>query len=151
MPVHAETRVLPHPARDVFDIVADIESYPEFVPLCTETKVRRDGRQDGRESLMAEMEISFRITRFRTESKIVLDPGGLSILISNVDAQSNPLKRMESRWLFSELGPGRCRIEFQVDFEFKSRTLEKLFGGAFRKVNERIVSAFVKRAEELCG
>ncbi len=149
MPVHKETRVLPHPARDVFDIVADIESYPEFVPLCTETKVRRD-RPDVPEVLTAEMEISFRITRFRTESKIVLDPGGLSIRISNVEAQFNPLKRMESRWLFSELGPGRCRIEFQADFEFKSRTLEKLFGGAFRKVNERIVSAFVKRAADLC-
>lgn len=151
MPVHEETRVLPHPAKDVFDIVADVESYPEFVPLCTETKVRRGVRQGSCESLTAEMEISFRITRFRTESEIVLDRGGLSIRISNVEAQFNPLKRMESRWLFSELGPGRCRIEFQADFEFKSRTLEKLFGGAFRKVNERIVSAFVKRAGELCG
>lgn len=151
MPVHKETRVLPHPARDVFDIVADIESYPEFVPLCTETKVRRCSTQDGLEILTAVMEISFRITRFRTESRIALDPGELSIRISNVEAQFNPLKRMESQWLFSDLGPGRCRIEFQADFEFKSRTLEKLFGGAFRKVNERIVSAFVKRAGELCS
>lgn len=150
MPVHTETRVLPHSARDVFDIVADIESYPEFVPLCTETKVRRD-QPDVPEALTAEMEISFRITRFRTESKVVLDPGRLSIRISNVEAQFNPLKRMESQWVFTELGPGRCRIEFQADFEFKSRTLEKLFGGAFRKVNERIVSAFVERAGDLSG
>lgn len=142
MTTHAEKRVLPYTPEQLFDLVAAVERYPEFLPWCTAARVRsRDGGV-----MVADMAIGFRMIRERFTSRVVLDrPRTIDVAYAD-----GPFKRLTNRWQFIPV-PGGCEIDFFVDFEFRSKLLEKMIGLLFEEACRRMVSAFETRAKALYG
>jgi coenzyme Q-binding protein COQ10 len=141
---HAEQRLLGYSARQLYDLVADVERYPEFLPWCIGARIR-ERRPD---FLLADLIIGFKMIRERFTSRVELDPEGHAI---NVTYADGPFKHMSNRWRFEPLGEGRCRIDFQVEFEFRSAMLQKLIGVLFHEAVRRMVGAFETRARKLYG
>jgi len=143
MPTHAEQRVLPYTPRQLYDLVADIEKYPEFLPWCIATRIReRDGNL-----LVSEMVIGFKMFRERFLSRVTLDPEGRRIDVAYAEG---PFKFLTNRWIF-EPHPDGCLIDFYVEFEFRSRLLQKLIETLFHEAVRRMVRAFEARARVLYG
>jgi len=146
MPVHRERRVLPYTPRQLFDLVADIEAYPQFLPWCIGARIRkREGAQ-----IVADLVIGFRLFRERFTSKVTLQPdypGGPRIDTVYADG---PFKRLENHWIFHS-HPEGCDVEFFVDFEFKSLLLQATVEILFHEAVRRMVAAFEGRAAKLYG
>jgi coenzyme Q-binding protein COQ10 len=142
MPTHAEQRVLPYTPEQLFALVADIERYPEFLPWCLAARVK-ERRAD---LVVADMVIGFRMFRERFTSRVALDPPRLI----DVTYAEGPFRRLNNHWVF-EQAPGGCRIDFYVDFEFKSRLMQRLIEVLFGEAVRRMVGAFEKRARDLYG
>jgi len=133
----------------MFDLVADGEKYPEFVPLCSALKVKsRTTKADAIVVLIADMTVAYKMIRQTFTSRVTLDRPNLKILVEYVDG---PFQRMQNRWTFHPTGEGACEIEFFIDYEFKSRTLGMLMGTMFETVFRRMAAAFEKRADEIYG
>lgn len=143
MPVHKEQRVLPYTPDQLFDLVIGVERYPEFLPWCLAARIRK--REPG--LLVADLVIGFKLIRERFTSRVEYDAGGHSIVTHYADG---PFKHMESRWLF-EPHPEGCRIDFYVDFEFRSRLLQGIISTLFTEVVKKMVHAFETRARKLYG
>lgn len=148
MPRHAETRHLPYSARQMYDLVADIERYPEFLPWCAAARIRARRQDGGREVVLADLVISFRVFRETFGSRVTLDPAALTIDTAYIDG---PFRHMQSRWSFAEAEGGGCEVSFHVDFEFRNRVLQGLIGVVFNDAMQRVVRAFERRAAELYG
>ncbi len=143
MPTHAEQRVLPYTQEQLFDLVADIERYPEFLPWCVGARIRE--RRDN--LIVADLLIGFRMVRERFTSKVTLDrPSRIDVAYSE-----GPFRYLDNHWNFEPLSDGGCRIDFFVDFEFRSRLLQKLIGVLFNEAVRRMVAAFEGRARQLYG
>ena len=143
MPTHAEQRVLPYTQQQLFDLVADIERYPEFLPWCLGARIR-ERRQD---VIVADLLIGFRMVRERFTSKVTLRrPNRIDVAYSE-----GPFRYLDNHWIFEPTGEGACRIDFFVDFEFRSRVLQKLIGVLFNEAVRRMVAAFEGRARQLYG
>ncbi|MCG8509200.1 MAG: type II toxin-antitoxin system RatA family toxin [Rhodospirillales bacterium] len=142
MPRHAETRLLPHTPEQLFEMVADVERYPEFLPWLIATRTY-NRREDG---FMAEMVIGFKVFRERYVSRVDLDrPNRI-----DVSHFKGPFKHLRNHWIF-EPAEGGCRVDFSVDFEFRSYLMEKLIGTVFNEAVRIMVSSFEKRAAMLYG
>ncbi len=148
MPRHAETRRLPYSPEQVFDLVADIGRYPEFLPWIQAIRIQgREGETDGRETVTADMIVGFRMVRERFTSRVALDrPGTI-----HVDYISGPLKFLRNDWAFRPAPGGACDVDFAVAFEFKSRMFESLAGLFFGEALKRMVGAFEARAAAIYG
>ncbi|MCA3645677.1 MAG: type II toxin-antitoxin system RatA family toxin [Hyphomicrobiales bacterium] len=163
MPRFETTRLVRHAPQTMFDLVADIERYPEFVPMCTSLVIRRRSSDElGREVLTADMAIGYKMIREVFTTRVVLDRGGEDqpprILVSYVDG---PFRHLENRWTFLPLegaapgggvvtsAPLGCRVQFFIDYEFKSRTFQLLAGAVFETVFRKMAEAFEKRADVL--
>jgi coenzyme Q-binding protein COQ10 len=143
MPTHAEQRRLPYSAEQLFDLVADVERYPEFLPWCVGARIRE--RTDN--MITADLLIGFRMIRERFTSKVVLDrPGRIDVAYSE-----GPFRYLTNHWLFIPQEDGSCVIDFFVDFEFHSRMLQKIIGMLFNEAVRRMVGAFESRARALYG
>lgn len=143
MPTHAEQRRLPYGAEQLFDLVADVERYPEFLPWCVGARIRE--RTDN--TITADLLIGFRMIRERFTSKVVLDrPGRIDVAYSE-----GPFRYLTNHWLFIPQEDGSCVIDFFVDFEFHSRMLQKIIGMLFNEAVRRMVGAFESRARALYG
>jgi len=148
MPNHHETRVLPHSARQMYDLVADVARYPEFLPWNAAARIRsRKPLPDGREVMEADLVISFKVFRERFGSRVVLDPAALRIETEYLDG---PFRHMRSTWDFRG-HPQGCEVEFLVDFELRNVILQKVVGVVFHEAMLRIVRAFETRAAKLYG
>lgn len=148
MPTHSEKRVLPYTAQQMYDLVADVGKYPEFLPWNAAARVRKVKPQpDGTEVMEADLVISFRVFRERFGSRVVLDPENMRIDTEYLDG---PFKYMKSYWQFRDV-EGGCEVEFFVDFEFKNMVLQNLIGVVFNQAMQRIVRAFEDRAKALYG
>ncbi|WP_288928844.1 type II toxin-antitoxin system RatA family toxin [uncultured Maritimibacter sp.] len=148
MPTHSEKRVLPYTAQQMYDLVADVGKYPEFLPWNAAARVRKVTPQpDGTEVMEADLVISFRVFRERFGSRVVLDPANMRIDTEYLDG---PFKYMKSYWQFRDV-EGGCEVEFFVDFEFKNMVLQNLIGVVFNQAMQRIVRAFEDRAKALYG
>jgi coenzyme Q-binding protein COQ10 len=133
----------------MFDLVADVERYPEFVPLCRALRVlRRVSEPEGIEIVVAEMTVAYKVVRERFTSRVTLDRPNLQILVEYLDG---PFSRMQNRWTFNPTGDHTCEIEFFIDYEFRSRTLAVLMGAMFDAAFRRFAVAFEKRADEVYG
>ena len=142
MPTHAEKRHLAHSREELFSLVADIESYPEFLPWCVAARIRE--RTD--DVVVADLVIGFRIFRERFTSRITLqEPDSI-----DVEYTHGPLRYLNNHWKFVAEGDG-CVVDFFVDFEFRSRVLQKLIGVVFNEALSRMVNAFEQRANDLYG
>jgi coenzyme Q-binding protein COQ10 len=138
-----------HKAADMFDLVADVERYPEFVPLCEKLVVRKREALDGERSvLVAEMTVAYKVFRETFASKVTLDRPKLEILVEYLDG---PFRSLENRWHFKEVGDRECEVEFFIEYEFRSRTLGLLMGGVFEAAFRRFAEAFEQRADKLYG
>lgn len=149
MTTHQETRKLPYTAQQMYDLVADVESYPQFLPWCAAARVRgsspiEDGNRTG-ELMDAEMVISFKVFREKFGSSVTLWPADMKIDTEYLDG---PFKRMISNWTFRE-AEGGCEVDFFVDFEFRNRILQTAAGVFFNEAMQRIVRAFERRAATL--
>jgi len=153
MPQFSTRRRVRHPATDMFNLVADIERYPEFVPLCRAMRVRRRTQFEGREVVVAEMTVAYKLIRESFTSRVTLDRERQEIFVEYLDG---PFSRMENRWVFHPVadatgGKPRCDVEFFISYEFRSRTLGLLMGAMFDTAFRRFASAFEHRADAVFG
>ena len=147
MPQHAETRRLPYTAQQMYDLVADVGRYPEFLPWCAAARIRsREDRGDP-EVMEADLVISFKVFRERFGSRVVLKHSQLRIETEYVDG---PFRHMKSNWDFAD-AEGGCDVSFDVDFEFRNAVLQGMIGLVFNEAMHRIVRAFEARARALYG
>lgn len=149
MPQFKTHRRVSHAAREMFDLVADVERYPEFVPLCTGMRVRsRTAKDDGTTVLIAAMTISYKLIHQSFTSRVTLDPEQFSIFVEYLDG---PFSRMQNRWTFHPQDEHACEVEFFIDYEFRSRTFGLLAGTVFDQVFRRMAAAFEARADRIYG
>lgn len=148
MPTHSEKKILPYSADQMYDLIADVASYPEFLPWCVGARIRERINFPDYEVLEADLIISFKVFRERFGSRVTLRPEARQIDVVYLDG---PFKKMDSRWQFTPLENGECEISFFVDFEFKSRTLQAIIGIVFNEAMQRVVGAFEARANVLYG
>src|SRR6187401_889263 len=147
MPEFSTKRRVRHTAADMFDLVADVKKYPEFVPLCSAMTVKsRNEKDDGTIVLVADMTVAYKLVRETFTSRVTLDRPKSTILVEYLDG---PFKRMENRWRFRELGERSCEVEFFIDYEFRSRVLAMLMGAMFEAAFRRFATAFEKRADQV--
>ena len=136
-----------HAAADMFDLVADVERYPEFVPLCKALKVRqRIQEPESVEVVIADMTVSYKLVRETFTSRVTLDRPNLQILVEYLEG---PFSHLENRWTFHPLGERTCEIEFFISYEFRSRTLGLLMGAVFDVAFRRFAVAFEQRADRI--
>ncbi|TDL83591.1 type II toxin-antitoxin system RatA family toxin [Palleronia sediminis] len=147
MPKHHETRKLPYTAEQMYDLVADVEDYPKFIPWISAARIRTRTPRDPGETIEADLIISFKVFRERFTSRVDLDPEARRIDTAYLNG---PFRHMESVWRFRDVDGG-CEVIFDVDFEFKSRILGSAASMFFNDAMQRIVRAFERRAAELYG
>lgn len=148
MPKHSDTRNLPYTAQQMYDLVADVGSYPQFLPWCSAARIRsrKPIAGENAEVMEADLVISFKVFRERFGSRVHLWPDRGRIEMEYLDG---PFKYLKSWWQFTDLDQGGCKVEFFVDFEFKNMVLQKLIGVVFNEAMQRIVRAYELRAAEL--
>lgn len=145
MPTHSETRHLPYTAQQMYDLVADVASYPEFLPWCAAARIRARTQHGDAEVMDADLVISFKVFRERFGSRVTLYPARKSIDTEYLDG---PFRYMKSTWDFAD-ADGGCEVRFFVDFEFKNAVLQGIIGVVFNEAMQRIVRAFERRAAAL--
>lgn len=148
MPQFSTKRRVHHAATDMFDLVADVDKYPQFVPLCSALTVKSRAEKDGKTVLVADMTVAYKIIRETFTSRVTLDRQGLKILVEYLNG---PFKRMQNRWTFYPVEAKVCDVEFFIDYEFRSRTLAVLMGAMFDSAFRRFAVAFEQRADEIYG
>lgn len=132
----------------MFALVADVERYPEFVPLCEGLKVRSRKPDGDAEVIIATMAVGYKMFRESFTSRVTLKPTQNEILVSYLDG---PFRHLENRWVFTPLGANSCEIHFYLAYEFRSRTLQALMGAVFDRAFRKFAEAFEARADEIYG
>jgi coenzyme Q-binding protein COQ10 len=149
MPKFSSKKRVRHSASQMFDLVADVERYPEFVPLCHSLKVRqRTEKEDGTEVVVADMTVSFKLVHESFTSRVTLDRPNLTI---SAEYLRGPFSNMENRWTFEPKSEAECDVGFFISYEFKSRMLAMLMGSMFDAAFARFSAAFEKRADAVYG
>lgn len=145
MPEFQTKRLVNHEPREMFDLVADIEQYPEFLPLCEGLTVRsrRDGG-DGRTLLIADMTVGYKSIRETFTTQVMVKPDDLAIDVKYLDG---PFRYLDNRWRFIAAGEGRCTIDFFIDYAFKNRVLGAVMGSMFDRAFRMFAEAFERRAD----
>ncbi len=143
MPLHNEQRIVPFCPDQIFDLVADVASYPKFLPWCVGARIRL--RQEN--FLVADLMIGYKFVRERFTSKVRLDRNACRI---DIEYAEGPFRYLENHWIFHD-HPDGCQIDFRVDFEFRSRMLQRIITVLFNEAVHRMVSAFEARAHDLYG
>ena len=147
MPQFANKHRVDHTAMEMFDLVADVERYPEFVPLCKALKIRqRTQKPDGTEIVVADMTVSFKLIRETFTSRVTLDRANLKIMVEYLQG---PFSNLENRWTFVPKTDASCEVGFFISYEFKSRMLAMLMGAMFDTAFQRFAAAFEKRADAI--
>jgi coenzyme Q-binding protein COQ10 len=143
MPTHAERRVLPYTAEQLCTLVAEVDRYPEFLPWCIGARIRE--RRDN--LIVADLLIGFKMVRERFTSRVVVDcPRRIDVAYTE-----GPFRYLNNHWIFEPQPDGSCCIDFYVDFEFRSRVLQKIIEVLFHEAVKRMVTAFENRARDLYG
>lgn len=152
MPKHHERKTLPYKADQMYDLVAAMDLYPEFLPWCTGVRIR--SREEGTtpegqpcEIVTADLSIRFKMFRETFTSRDTLDRVNRTIVIEYLDG---PFKHLENRWHFEADGDV-CLVDFFIDFEFRSRPLQMLIGSLFEHAMDRLMTAFEARAADIYG
>jgi coenzyme Q-binding protein COQ10 len=145
VPKFENARVVRHTPDEMFDLVADVERYPEFLPLCQSLVVRSRREKDGKTLLIADMTVAYKMIRETFTSQVLLKPAERQIDVKYVDG---PFRYLENRWTFAP-HPDGCEVRFFIDYEFKSRTLGLLMGSMFDYAFRRFATAFEERAEKV--
>jgi coenzyme Q-binding protein COQ10 len=151
MPSFRTTRRVAFTPRQMFDLVADVERYPQFLPLCEALTVRKRERAGDKEVLIADMTVGYKAIRETFTSRVTVDPSLLLVHAGNVpEYPSGPFRRLENRWTFAPAAGG-CDVEFSISYEFKSLLMQMLVGSLFDRVFRRYTQAFEERARAVYG
>jgi len=141
MPRHSEVRTLPYSAEQMFDMVADVASYPQFLPWVSAIRIRSNSETE----MLADMIVGFKSLKETFTSRVVKErPGHV-----HVDYVDGPLKHLSNDWRFEDDGQGGCLVHFSVDFAFKNRLFEMIAGQMFDRALRKMTGAFESRAAEL--
>jgi coenzyme Q-binding protein COQ10 len=143
LPRHSETRALPHSPEQMFDLVADVARYPEFLPWISAVRVRSDSESE----MVADLVVGFRAIKEIFTSRVKKNRP-TTVFVEYIDG---PLKFLYNDWSFRSDGEGGCLVDFTVDFEFRNRLFERLAGQYFEKALRKMADAFVARAEAIYG
>lgn len=144
MPVHQETRRLPYTPEQVYDLVADVERYPEFLPWCIACRIRK---RESAASLIADLAVGFKMVREQFTSRVTLEPKRAI----TVEYLTGPFEYLRNTWSFRAAPGGGCEIDFFLTFEFRSKLLQAVIGALFEEAVHRMVGAFEARAARLYG
>ena len=148
MPNVEKRQMVSHSASNMFDLVADVEKYPEFVPLCKNLHIRSRKSKGDKEILIADMTVAYNFLRESFTSQVLLDPPSLAI---DVQYLEGPFKYLFNTWRFGETEPGYCEVEFKLDYEFRNKMLEMAMGAVFDVAFAQFTTAFIKRADKVYG
>ena len=148
MHVYETKHPVDHAADDMFRLVADVESYPRFLPLCEALKLKRRERRDGNDVLIATMTVGYKMIRESFTTEVILDADARTIVVHYLDG---PFSFLENRWIFRPLTPQACEIDFYIAHSFRSRLLERLMGGLFDRAVRKYTDAFEARADTTYG
>ena len=144
MPTHAEKRKLPYTPEQLFDLVAQVDKYPEFLPWCLNSRITK---REGDGIFHADLIIGYKMVREKFGSKVTaMHPDHI-----HVEYLDGPMKYLSNHWRFLPEADGGCTIDFFVDFEFKNSVMQNLMSMFFNKAVIRMVEAFEARAKELYG
>ncbi len=141
MPSHHERRELPHSAAQMYDLVADVRRYPEFLPWVSAVRVRQDQEHE----MLADMIVGFKSLRETFSSRVLKIPKS-SIVVDYLDG---PMKHLHNQWIFEDLPGGGSSIDFTVDFSFRNAIFEALAGQFFDSALRKMTGAFIARADNL--
>jgi coenzyme Q-binding protein COQ10 len=145
------TRRMPFTGQQMFDLVVDVERYPQFLPMCEALVVKRRWEEGGLPHILADMSVGYGAIRETFTTQVVFDPGKLTVHAANPPGQgSGPFKRIENTWAFRGV-EGGCDVDFAISYEFKSFVLQALVGGLFEKVFRKYTEAFEARAHTIYG
>lgn len=145
MPQFSSTRQVSHSAAQMFALVADVEKYPQFLPMCEALTIRSTRERDGKTMLIADMTVGYKAIRETFTSQVLLKPEESRIDVSYVDG---PFKYLDNRWTFED-SEGGSKVHFFIDYEFKSRMLGMLMGAMFDRAFRMFAEAFEKRADAI--
>lgn len=148
MPSFDTTRRVQHSASQMFDLVADVEAYPKFLPLCTGLRVLKRSQEGDAEVLVAEMQVGYKAIRETFTTRVTCNRADKTILVEYING---PFRYLKNVWAFKEAAGGRCEVVFHIAYEFKSRMLGMLMGGMFDQAFRRFADAFEKRAVQVYG
>lgn len=148
MPKFQDTTPVPHTAQQMFDLVADIERYPEFLPMCEALRIKDRRERGDMTMLIADMTVGYKMVRETFTTQVLLKPSEFAIDVSYVDG---PFRYLDNKWNFEDRPEGGSDVRFFIDYEFKSRTLGLLMGAMFDKAFHMFSQAFQKRALEIYG
>ena len=132
----------------MFDLVADVEQYPQFLPLCESLVVRSSRERNGKRLLIADMGVGYKAIKQNFVSQVLLDREGLAI---DVQYLEGPFRRLDNRWRFQAVDENRSVVDFDIEYEFASRSLGTLMGVMFDRAFRRFTAAFEERANEIYG
>ena len=147
MPSFSTRRRVPFTPRQMYDLVADVEKYPQFLPLTESTRIRRRDIKDGHEVLVADMTAGYKAIRETFVTEATLFPEIPKVEVRYIDG---PFSRLQNRWLFVPTASG-CEIDFFIDYEFKSRLLGIVVGAVFDQAFRKFAEAFEARARAVYG
>ena len=148
MPQFETTRTVAHSAEDMFALVADVERYPEFVPLCEQLTIRSRKEGEGKELLIADMAVGYKSIRETFTSQVLLKPEERLIEVKYIDG---PFRYLDNRWRFEPSGPDACKVHFFIDYAFRNRMLGMLMGTMFDRAFRTFAEAFERRADHVYG
>ena len=148
MPSFRRTHWIGHGAEQMFDLVADIEAYPQFLPLCTGLTILSRRAKGEQEALNATMSVGYKRIRETFTTQVILNRPALAIDVRYIDG---PFRYLVNEWRFTPEGPDACRVEFFIDYEFRSRTLGLMMGSMFDRAFNMFVDAFERRADAIYG
>jgi coenzyme Q-binding protein COQ10 len=148
MHVYETTHPVAHSAEDMFALVARIEDYPKFLPLCEALEVKKRDVQGDKEVIVATMTVGYGLIRESFTTKVHLDRMARTILVEYLDG---PFTFLENRWHFQPKSHDACDVGFYIAYAFRSRLFERLIGGLFAKAVERYTTAFEARADAIYG
>ncbi|MEO4040601.1 type II toxin-antitoxin system RatA family toxin [Hoeflea sp. CAU 1731] len=147
MPKFETTRSVGHTPKNMFDLVADVERYPEFLPLCEALRIRKQKERNGKTLLTADMTVGYKAISETFTSQVLLDPDSKVIDVKYLDG---PFRYLDNRWTFHDSKIG-CDVGFYIEYEFKSRMLGLVMGSMFDRAFRTFAEAFERRADEIYG
>jgi coenzyme Q-binding protein COQ10 len=147
MPTFDTTRRVPFTPEQMFALVADVERYPEFVPLCEGLRVTSRSRVGDAEVLIADMDVGYKAIRETFSSRVVLEPDKPYV---RAEAVAGPFRHLENHWTFDPV-PGGCDVRFYISYEIRSLMLQMLAGAVFERAFSRFAEAFEMRARKVYG
>lgn len=148
MPHFEKNHPVNHSASNMFELVSDVERYPDFLPLCEGLNIRSRREKGGRELLVADMSVGYKAIRETFTSQVLLHKQALAIDVQYLDG---PFKYLDNKWRFIPTGDNSSNVEFFIDYEFKSKMLGMVMGSMFETAFQRFTRAFEERADLVYG